>query len=238
MPITTEEIVKTLTKKNYLRHSQQRVLREDRRRQEEQLKNPFVQDKGPAMTRIRQIDKMLAEQAPPSDLSGPVKDALLKREQELAEKIRTGMQPEEDLRRCPDSSVPHRLAKEEWGAMKGEILEWKACRLLQDPTNDDPNLANADYHLRPKKGTGYSGLMVNAMGPRGYLGYQDVPEQNWQAALGPPTVDTALKQAQRVAAKEGTKPKRTLSPEHFAKLQAGRMRKQQERVKAAESLNG
>lgn len=185
--------VDRLLKPNYLRYNQRERLAETKAGHEEQIKNPFVKDKAPAVKAIRSITKMLNDQAPPTDLSGEEKNLLYAHARQLEQEIQPSLLPLEVMRRCPDSGTPRDNLRREM-AMKPKILEWKRCQILLNPDSDDPNLANTD-RIRPQLTTaGTSGFMADARIP-GHLAMSAQAKRNWP--LGEPKADTALKQAKR-----------------------------------------
>ena len=218
-----------LLKPNYLRYNQRERLNETKAGHEEQIKNPFVKDKGPAVKAVRAITQMLTKQAPPTDLTEDEKNLLYAHSQELEAEIRPSLLPLEVMRRCPDASTPRdNLGREK--TMKPKILEWKRCQILLNPDSDDPNLANTD-RIRPELTTaGTSGFMVNARIP-GHLAMSRQAKANWP--LGEPKADTALKQAQRRTAQD---PKRAADyASRVAKAKATRKAKRASDVVVSES---
>lgn len=193
------------TNRPLLRYNQRQLLKEEKMKAERLFKDPMNDDRAAQTRTIRNVDKMLKEQGP-EPLTGAEKDQLYKREKELAADIRGFMVPREEMRRTPTqqtNAVYNHLKNEGHPENKRKVVEWKNIRVQLNQDSDDPNLANADFHLRPEKGAkGHSGFMVDAMGPRGHMGFQDVPQENWDMALGEPKADTALKQAQRVHAEQ------------------------------------
>ena len=188
------------TNKLLLRWNQRQMLLEDKKRHERMAKDPLgFRDDLPAQHKsIRAIDKMLAEQGP-EPLTGAEKDLLSKRSNELAEEIRGFMVPREEMRRSPTqqtNAVYQHLRREGNPENKKKILEWKNIRVQLEPDSDDPNQANADFHLRPERGIVHKSMMVDAMGPRGHLAMSSQAKDNWP--LGEATADTALAGAQRV----------------------------------------
>lgn len=183
---------------NLLRSNRRQKLKEERAAHEAQLKNPYaVEGRAQAIKSIQNIDKILTEQSPlpAEELSVKDKDFLYKTKVELANKIREALPSAEEQRRCPPGNVGRHMRVHK--ALDNDILKYKNVCIQLEPDSDDPDLANIEL-LRKEKGTTYSGFMADAEGPRGHIGYQGVPQSNWDAALGEPTADTALKQARRV----------------------------------------
>lgn len=228
-------MIRPLTQ-NLLRGSRKRRLLDERSGHEKQLQNPYVQDKGPAIQSIKNIDEIIKKQAPYplSELTGDEKDRLHKMEVSLAEKIRDGLPTVEEQRRCPAGNVDRHMRAEK--VLKKDILTWKNIRIQLNPDCEDQDLANIET-LRKEKGTSYSGMMANAEGPRGHLGFQDVPQENWDMALGEPTADTALKQAERVHEETKKRGRPPMTEERKQKLrdslQAAREAKAKRREEAA-----
>lgn len=189
------------TTKNLLRYNRRQSLREQKAVHEKLYRDPHNDDKGAQIKSIRNIDKMLSEQAPSGELTGAERDANWKRIKELETSIQDGMLTVEEMRRAPNQQTDAVYRHMKWeAAKKSDILEWKNRMIQQEPDSDDPNLANIEK-LRPEKGTQYSGFMVDAMGPRGHMSFQNPAAQEGFDRIFPdgPKVDTALKQAQRVA---------------------------------------
>lgn len=187
--------------KNLLRYNTRNSLKEQRAVHEKLYKDPHNDDKGAQIKSMRNIDKMLSEQAPSGELSGSEKDANWKRIKELEASIQDGMLSVEEMRRSPNQQTDAVYRHMKWeSAKKSDILEWKNRMIQQEPNSDDPNLANIE-RLRPQKGTQYSGFMVDAMGPKGHMSFQNPAAQEGFDRVFPdgPKADTALKQAQRVA---------------------------------------
>lgn len=187
--------------KNLLRYHQRKSLTEQKAGHEKLYRDPHGEDKGAQIKSIRNIDKMLSEQAPTGELSGGEKDANWRRIKDLEASIQDGMLTAEEMRRAPAQQTDAVYRHMKWEeAKKKDILEWKNRMIQQEPDSDDPNLANIE-RLRPQKGTQYSGFMVDAMGPRGHMSFQTPAAQEGFDRVFPdgPKADTALKQAQRVA---------------------------------------
>ena len=208
--------------KSLLRFNQRQLLQEEKAKHERQARDPHNDDRAAQHKAVRNISKMLADQSP-APISGIEKDKLASRVKELGEKIRGFMLPREEMRRSPTqqtNAVYQHLKNEGNPESKRDILEWKNGRIQLEPDSDDPNLANADYHLRPKKGTSYSGLMVDAMGPKGHMAMSPAAKENWP--LGEPTIDTALKQAKRAKGRMSEEARQAASERMKARHEAKR----------------
>lgn len=186
--------------RNLLRYRQRQDLTEQRAGHEKAYRDKDNDDKGAQIRSMRNIDRMLSEQAATGELTGQEKDANWKRIKELEANIQCGMLPVEEMRRSPNQQTDAVYRHMKWEtANKKDILEWKNRIIQQEPNSDDPNLANVE-RLRPQKGTSYSGLMVDAMGPRGHMAFQSPAAQAGFDRVFPdgPTASTALDQARRV----------------------------------------
>lgn len=178
--------------RNVLQWNRRERLEDEKKMHEEQLKNPFVQDKGPALRSIQNIDRLLRDQAPEPTVPGSVRDALKAERDRLREKIRQGMPTKEQMRRCGPNDVYEHMNWER--VNKPDILRYKnVCRQLE-PDNPNNDLANIEA-FRPEMGTARtSGLQTDAI-VSGHMGYQShAAQENWP--LDPPA-NTALEQTKR-----------------------------------------
>lgn len=138
--------------------------------------------------RKRWVEKDLTAHSPPTDLSSETRDALYRRECEVAEQIRQGMPTTEQMRRNPPGAVGMNQRWER--AHKDKVLEWKNLRLLNNPDSDDKDLANVDI-LRSSQllPDGSSTFMPAAQIP-GLFAMTPAAKANWP--LGEPTATTAV----------------------------------------------
>ena|SRR3990167_9384271 len=139
------------------------------------------------------LQRDLAENAPPKEITGEARDELVKHERELAEQIREGMLSVETMRRNPPGAVGEHIKWERKN--KEKILAWKNIRRLNNPDDDDEDLANVEM-LRPSvAGSGMaSTFMADAQIP-GHFAQTSLAKENWP--LGEPKIDTPLAQAER-----------------------------------------
>lgn len=128
------------------------------------------------------ITKSLNESSPPTDLSGETRNALLKRERELAAEIRESMPLAEVMRRNPAGAVDWHVKWERKN--KDKILEWKNIRRMNNPEDDSQDLANVEM-LRPSMlmPKGASTFMPDAQ-IKGYMSYGHVADQVWEDTFG------------------------------------------------------
>ena len=183
-----------LKEKRYLRFHERETRREELQKIERQLKEPtWVQAgltseaKAGLRKRLRVVEKDLTDNSPPTDLSTATRDALIRREHELAVNIQQGMPTAEQMRRNPTGAVG---ANTRWHkAHVKEVLEWKNLRVVNNPDSDDKDLANVDI-LRSSQMVpdGSSTFMPSAQIP-GLFAMTPLAKANWP--LGEPTVTTA-----------------------------------------------
>lgn len=191
---TTEPIpgTKRTRTRTLLPWNRREKLQEEKRMHEEQLRNPYVNDKGPAHRSIANIDRLLEGQAPEPSVSGPVKDALYAEKKRLVEKLREGMPAKEEMWR----SGPHVVHRHmQWeGSNKPDIIRYKNVARQLEPDSSDPDLANIES-FRPQRGTaGHTGFDAGAHF-KGNIAYTEVPEQNWPADMPLRPATSAMAQA-------------------------------------------
>jgi len=128
----------------------------------------------------KRVQRELVNQAPPTDLSGEEKNRLYALEKQLADKIREGMVPEEEMIRNPPGAVDRNMR---WlKRTKAFQLAWKNIRRVLNPDSEEKDLANVDM-LRPKlfiPGTP-SVFDPNAQA-QGVMSYSHIPDENWETA--------------------------------------------------------
>lgn len=135
-----------------LRPQQVKEFEEEAARIKDQLagKNGAqLQDVSSARKQLRNIDKILHEQAP-QELEGKAKDAALKRIDVLKGEIQKGMPSKEEMRKCPSGAIAKHTAWEK--ATKAEINEYKDLMLQTNRGTDDAEIASIEK-LRPTKST-------------------------------------------------------------------------------------
>jgi hypothetical protein len=176
--------------KNLLRPAQVQELNDEKVVLENTLRGDFgyqIQDRGAAVRKLRNIDKMLADQAP-EELTGPEKDKLAKEEKELREQVTYGMLSKEEMRKNPPTAVDRHIRWE--AGNKKKIDRWKNIRLQLNAGTQDRDVANLEQY-RPET---HHGIMTDAQIP-GKHAMSPKAKENWP--LGEPTADTALKQVER-----------------------------------------
>jgi len=203
-----------------------------------------VEDRPMATRQLHNMKKMLHEQVP-RDYSSDEIDSAVRREKELREHmVSDGMPTQSEMRRSPPGAV-HKLRTWEQRNITN-LMEWKHIRLRLNTGTSDPDVANFERY-RPNGGANEMNLdnpIVTAkdihLPPRG----ADLPilmsdeEHAVLKTLDPELADMmalASNEQRRsileyvrttmTAKPEVIKPKRKLSPEHLAKLQAGRDKK-------------
>jgi len=143
--------------KQYLRPQQIIELESERTVLERQLVNPQIQDKPQVAKNLRNVNRMLAEQAPP-ETTPSERDALDKERRELEEQIQVGMPSSEEMRRNPPGAVGKHQAWEK--RAKTAVLRWKNIMLRLNRGSQDPDIANVEK-LRPRTSTlGMTGAQI------------------------------------------------------------------------------
>ena len=162
------------------------------------LKELSADRRGQFTKRLNSIEDDLKDNAPPTNLEGTTKDALVVRLKELDDKIREGMPSEEVMRRNPAGAIGMHTR---WHKANVErILERKNILRLLDPNRDgeDPDYASVEM-LRPAGITRdmAATFMMGAQIP-GNFGMTPLAKANWPVGMpAQGTVDNPLKQAER-----------------------------------------
>jgi hypothetical protein len=227
MDIAVKNTDVEIPKKQLMRYHQ----REDQKGEIEAMESmlPHLknsQDKGQVTQRIRRLKTSLESQSP-APLAGSAKDKIAARAKALEEKITAGMLSKEEMRKNPAGAVGQHMRWEK--ANKPAIMEWKNAMQMLEPDSNDPDLSNLE-RLRPEGKMDRFRADAQITGKMSYL---NVPEENWDMAFeGKKPENTALKQAERVAAAKTEK--KGMSDE-ARKAAAERMRKMhaQKRQQAA-----
>lgn len=148
-----------------------------------------------ANRRVREIRKILADQAP-KPITGPRANQVYRLlERVKTEIIQPAMLPQSVMRHSPAGSVGEFQRREGSPFYKRAALAFKRGVRGLDPDNADPDLTNLERQ-RPA-GTGANGtsvFMADAIIP-GNFAFGPQAKVNWP--LGEPTADTALAQAKR-----------------------------------------
>ena len=188
-----------------LRHHQIAAYEDELRRLGHMMENrdveghrwaePSGMDPTMANRRVREIRKILAEQAP-KPLQGDRGNrayALAQRVQH--EVIEPGLMPQAVARRNPAGAVGHYQRTEGSKLFKRGALAFKRAVRALDPENPDPDIANLErFRTAGTEPNGVSTFSVNATIP-GSFAFGPAAKANWP--LGAPTVETALGQVQR-----------------------------------------
>ena len=182
-------------------------------------------DRRSVQPRIARMKKDLESQSP-AELPGAVKDKIAARAKALEEKFTAGMLSKEEMRKNPAGAVGQFMKWEK--ANKPAIMEWKNAMQMLEPDSNDPDLSNVE-RLRPE---GAKDRFRADAQITGKMTYGNVPEENWEKALGPGPQNTALKQAKRVAEENNITTKRVIS-EDVRKAAAERMRLMHEKKRQA-----
>lgn len=135
-----------------LRPSQVQDFEEEKKRIEDALagKNGAqLQDASSARKQLRNIGKILHEQAP-KELVGKEKDVALKRIEILKGKIQKNMPSKEEMRKCPSGAIAKHTNWEK--ATKSDVNEYKELMLKTNYGTDDAEIASIEK-LRPTKST-------------------------------------------------------------------------------------
>jgi len=178
--------------------------------------------------RKRQIEKDL-QAGTALELTGQAKDALAKREVELADSIKAGMLTTEEMRRNPVGAVDrHRL----WERRnKVKILEWKNIRRALNQDSDEKDLSNVEV-LRPSMIplNGAATFMAGAQIP-GQFAMTPAAKANFNLVFpDSPKMDTPLKQAER---REKKPPDPQLTANRIAGMARARAAKAEKKLLAS-----
>lgn len=161
---------------------------------------PLGVDPTAANRRVREVRKILAEQAP-KKISGPKANqvyALLNRVK--TEVIQPTMLPQEVMRRSPTGAVGEYQRRECHPFYKRAALAVKRAIRGLDPENPDPDLTNLERFRPSNTGpNGTSTFRTDAIIP-GNFAFGAQAKANWP--LGEPTAETALAQVQQREARE------------------------------------
>lgn len=218
---------------------------------EAQMQSPHVEDKSEVQKKLMRTKRTFEEQIPKPPTSGDEEGRMVSREKQLLGEILSGMPSQAEMRRAPPGAVDKHMAWEKRNKLK--IAEWKNLRLRLNP--GEREAANLERHrpvggslnLDNAHITGKQIYIPDQVG-------NTVTFNDSQIAVlrmvSPQLADalslmTNPERAQVKAAVEGIglaepskasldgskgaekreKRKRVLSPEHLAKLQAGRRAK-------------
>jgi hypothetical protein len=223
--------------KPLLRPAQLTDLQAEIKSAEEKMTNPGIEDKGTARKQYLRLKKNLEDQAPKPPQNGEEEGRMVSREKALLSEILEGMPSQEEMRKAPPGSVDKHMFWERKN--KPKILEWKNLRLRLRPGENEA----ADLERYRPVGSTLS--MDGAFIPGKQIYIPDEvgstvtfsdQELSMMRKRAPELADMIglMTNEQREKAKlmlyekgifkEEVKapPKKTLSPEHLAKLLAGR----------------
>jgi len=202
MDVIVKEPAEVKIPKNpLLRHHQREELQQEVSDIDNSLnpQNPFKMrggaDVADAHQRMRRLKKQLADYSPP-EVSGAVKDKLMKRSKELEDTITAGMPTAEEMRKNPAGMVGRHM---KWEAKnKKSIMEWKNIQQMLEPDSNDPDLSNFE-RLRP------SGEMDRFRGDaqiNGLMSYGNIPREQWDAVFKGAGPNSALEQVKKVGSEQ------------------------------------
>lgn len=214
---------------NPLRPSQTQDYEEERDRLQKIVHAPpYIQaDRGAATKRYRQLNQILAQQAPKKiEEAGRANRVKQLIGEVIAQVITPTMLPQSVMRRNPAGAVDRTLKGEFSSAYKRAALAVKRGLFALDPETTDPNHANLEKYRPAGLAPNGSTFMADAQFP-GYMTYSHIPEERWPFA---PPVNTAV---QQVAAREA-KEKATRTPEQ---IQAAKDRMAAVRAKRKPTTN-
>lgn len=172
-----------------LKPSQRAAIQEDLVAKEDQLTNPsiapYIQNKSALQREVRQMKKVLDEQAPHPYETSAEKDAAAKRSRELLEEIKVGMPSKQEMRRNRDGSVHKHMKWEK--ANKSKILEMRELDKRLNWDSDDPDLTSYEKH-RPDQPFGYDTTAQIA----GHHAMTSEAKKNWPESMAEPKAPTAV----------------------------------------------
>ena len=162
-------------------------------------------DRGAAANRLRQLDKMIADQAP-RRIEEPIRANTMHglAKEVLEGVIKPALLPRSTMRRNPAGAVDHFRRQENSKFFKRAARAWKRSQWALDP--DGPaDHTNIERYRPEGLGDGAATFMADAQIP-GHFAMSPAAKANWP--LGDPTGETALKQAiereqASIIAKEG-----------------------------------
>ncbi len=238
-----ESEVVTNPKVSLLRPDQIDEMEGEREGLKRKLSNPNIEDKGVVAEQLRRLDNQLESQRP-RDFGATEVDNAVRREAQLRAEWTEGMLSAEEMRKCPPGAVDRHLAWEKKN--KGKIAEWQNIQrrlnagsdarevasierfrpLVSRMNMDNALIAGKQYMLPPveaKRGVPFTDeqlALLKAISPE--IAERIATLTNEQRA----EVKQELTQAQ-IDGKRGVEireAKKVLSPEHLAKMKAGRER--------------
>ena len=234
--------------KPLLRPDALEAARDEIKSLEAKLSNPLIEDKGMVRKQLLNAQRITAEQTPQPPATGEEEGRMVSRGKALLSKILDGMPSQEEMRKSPPGAVTKHM---QWEARnKPLIQEWKNIQLRLTAGSGDRDAANLEK-FRPVTSTlnmdnaqipGKNFYMPETTGPAvtfsdeqlsvlrqlspqladsialmGNAERQQVKDTVAGIGLAPSKASVDGKRGADKATK-----RRTLSPEHKAKLQAGR----------------
>jgi hypothetical protein len=133
----------------YLRESQLKDLKDDRKYLVAQAKDPNIQERGDVLKAIKRLDHQVATQTAPI-LSPEGRDQIEKERRELEAYIQDGMPSHEEMRKNPHGAVGKHIRHQKL-KLQAE-LRWKDVMRMLHPGNDDPDLCSVE-RIRPTTST-------------------------------------------------------------------------------------
>ena len=235
--------------KPLLRPAQLSDARNELKSLEARLQSPHIEDKGEVAKQLRRVSKTVGDQTPIPPSSHEEEGRMVSRSRALLSDILQGMPSQEEMRKAPPGAVDKHMKWEKRNKQK--ILEWKnlQLRLTHGEDGEAANLEkhrpvgsslNMDNAYIPGKQffmpetTGQSVVFSEAQ-----IAFLRGINPNLADMIGTMSNDQRIEVKQAIegiglspaaiAGKKGVekresmkKAKRTLSPEHLAKMQAGR----------------
>jgi hypothetical protein len=225
MEVATKQLVPT--DRDLLRPDQIDEMEQEKAALIVKMHNPVI-EKGPVRESLRRLERQLETQRPRS-FEGKDLDRAVAREQELREKIREGMLSHEEMRKNPSGAVDRHRA---WEREKMPLItEWQNIQRCLHADNDNREMASIES-FRPTTST-MNMDSAQIPGKQFHLpppGAAPVVTFNAEQlallrTLSPQIAEQlgTLSNEQRREVKDALseKPKRTMTPEHKAKMLAG-----------------
>lgn len=150
-------------------------------------------DRSAATSRLRQLDKMIAEQAP-RRIEEPIRANQVHQlaKEVLETELRPALLPRSVMRRNPAGAVNHFQRQENSKAFKRSLRAWKRARWALDPDGPSDHTNIEIYRPEGEGPGGTATFMPDAQIP-GNFAMSPQAKANWP--LGEPTMKTALQEA-------------------------------------------
>lgn len=222
MDVLVKENEVKVPEKPILRYHQREELKAEVEEIDNALspENPFRHKSRTDVTEVfnrgKRLKKQLQDFSPP-EVSGSVKDKLVKEARAIEERILPGMPTHEEMRKNPAGMVGRHMRWEK--ANKKAILRWKNLQQMIEPDSNDPDLSNFE-RLRP---SGEMDMFRANAQINGYMSYGRVPQENWDQVF-PSKPNSALEQVKKVEAerkgRQWTEEQKEAARERMAKARA------------------